>query len=89
VTNWEPEVVTALDMGGLKASITQEGDTIVMVIEDEDTAVHLEPGASNSLEQAILGAERLADVAHQYAALLRVRAGSRRPLTWLSPEPAT
>jgi hypothetical protein len=89
VTNWEPEVITALDMRGLKASIAQERDALVMVVEDEDSAVHLEPGASDTLEQAILGAARLADVAHQYAALLRVRAGNRRPLTRMSPEPAT
>jgi hypothetical protein len=58
-----------------------------MVVHDGDQSLTFEARAGGSFEDAIRGAEQLADQALQFVNLLKVRAGSWRPLTRLS-EPA-
>jgi hypothetical protein len=72
-----------MDLRGLRAFITLEDDDLVMVVHDGDQSLTFETGAGGSFEDAIRGAEQLADQALQFANLLKVRAGSWRPLTRL------
>jgi hypothetical protein len=83
-----PDAALSLDTRGLKVFITLEDDDLVLVVSDGEQAMTFEPGAGGSAEDAIRGAEHLADMAIQYAALMKVRAGSRTPLTRLNPPPA-
>jgi hypothetical protein len=61
----------SLDMRELRASIVDEDGDLVLRMHDGDVSVDFEPGAGGSIEQAILGAERLGSTALAYAELLR------------------
>ena len=77
----------SLDLRGLKTFLTAEDGDLLMVVHDGNQSITFECGAGDSFDDAIRGAEQLADMAMQFAGLLQVRAGSWRPLTRLS-EPA-
>lgn len=80
-----PEASLSLDTRGLKVFITLEDDDLVLVVSDGEQAMTFEQGAGGSADDAIRGAEHLADMAIQYASLMKIRAGSRVPLTRLNP----
>ncbi len=84
------DTALSLDLRGLKAFITAEDGDLLMVVHDGNQSITFECGAGGSFEDAIRGAEQLADMAMQFAGLLQVRAGSWRPLTRVSePAPPT
>ena len=83
-----PDASVELDTRGLKAFITVEDGDLVLRVHDGSQCVTFEQGAGDSAADAIRGAEHLADMAIQFASLLKVRAGSRSPLTRLDPPPA-
>jgi hypothetical protein len=80
-----PDMAVELDARGMKAYLTVEDGDLVLVVHDGQVGVTFEPGAGGSAEDAIRGAEHLAEMARHYAELLKVRAGSRHPLTPLNP----
>lgn len=73
----ETEPVT-IDLRALKAQIANEDGDPVLVVSDGGQAVHFELGAGGTAEQAVLGAQRLGDVAFQLAAMAERIAASRR-----------
>ena len=69
--NEEPPTIAALDLRYVTAFITEdEGDTI-MLVDDGETRIELSPGAGGSRDQAIVGAQRIASTALEFAARIR------------------
>ena len=67
----EPSTIAALDLRYITAVITEdEGDTILLV-DDGETRIEFSPGAGGSWEQAVVGAQRIASTALEYAARIR------------------
>jgi hypothetical protein len=68
--------IVTLDLRFLNAVITEdEGDTILLV-DDGDVQIELSPGMDGRNEQAIVGAQRLASTALEFAAIMR-----RKPIS--------
>jgi hypothetical protein len=64
----------SLDVRGLRPYVVERDGDLVLAVTDGDVEVEISPGAGGSHEQAMLGAERLATAAHEYADALRRRA---------------
>jgi hypothetical protein len=75
----------SLDLRSLSVRLTIDEDDPVLVLSDGAQTVAIEPGAGGRAEDAIAGAERLAERATQLASVLKVRNGSRTPLTPREP----
>lgn len=78
----EPEPAFSLDVCKLKAYLTFEDGDLVFVMHDGNQAITIEaaPNDPFSWANVIAGAERLADMAAQYAALVRIRGGNPAPV---------
>jgi hypothetical protein len=63
--------IGSVDLRGLRARVDVEDGDIVILVDDGDIRMSFVPGAGGSRAQAILGAERLASVAREYAEALR------------------
>lgn len=75
----------SLDLRSLSVRLSVDEGDPVLVLSDGAQTVAVEPGAGGRYEDAIAGAERLAERAAQLAGVLKVRDGSRVPLTPREP----
>ena len=62
-----------LDLRAIRAYVDEADGDLVLLVDDGEVQVEFDPGLSGSWEQAILGAERIATAATQYATELRRR----------------
>lgn len=69
----------SIDLRSVRAYLITDESDLVMILTDGDVAIALESGAGNARADAIAGATRVASVALQFAEMLNVRNGSRRP----------
>lgn len=69
-----PEVIRlgSIDLRGAVARIEHDEGDLIFVIGDEDREVDLTSGLGGSFDEAVQGAERIADVAYKFAAALRL-----------------
>jgi hypothetical protein len=81
LTTNHPGADTSIDVRGLMSSVQHIDGDVVLVLTADDVRIQVEPGLGGTYLQAVLGAERLADAAEHFAALLRVRAGQRTAFT--------
>lgn len=65
------DMLGAINFSTLRAVLEDDGDIPLLVVSDDGRQIEFEPGRNR--EQAILGAERLATAAQQYADDLRRR----------------
>lgn len=72
----KPTYVASLDLRGVKARLECVDGDFSMFVDDGDIEIELTSGLGGTWEQAILGAERIATVAHQFAEFLRQRRSS-------------
>lgn len=82
-----PELTFSLDLRALRASIDVEEGDLVLHLDDGNQHIAIETGAGGTYAAAEAGAEHLADLALQFAGLVKVRAGSSTPLTPTFSEP--
>lgn len=75
--------VATIDLRGVRAALYEDDGDLVMLVDDGEVQIELNSGLAGTWEQAILGAERIASVATQYAEALR----ERRPV-FTGPSPA-
>jgi hypothetical protein len=76
-----PDLAFSLDLRSIRASMEVEDGDLVLHLHDGHQHIVIETGAGGSYATAATGAEHLADLALQFAGLVKVRAGSRTPLT--------
>jgi hypothetical protein len=69
----------SLDLRGLRTRIVVDEGDLVLEVDDGDVQIQFEAGLSGTWEQAILGAERLASVAQEFADALRHHAYRSTP----------
>lgn len=72
------EVLATLDLRHLEVHVREDEGDLILVLDDGEVCVEVE-GGFGPVADAVQGAERLSAVLDHYAALLRVRAGSRTP----------
>jgi len=73
-----PEVILTLDLCSIRAFIIEDDGDIILVINDGDVAIRLEPFSGDGAgweQRSALGAERIAAVATMFAAEQRERGG--------------
>ncbi|WP_432834467.1 hypothetical protein [Dactylosporangium sp. CA-092794] len=63
--------IVALDLRFLNAEITEDEGDLIMLVDDGDVQIEFTSGMSGSRERAILGAQRLASTALEFAASMR------------------
>jgi hypothetical protein len=69
----------SLDLRTLRAQIVVDEGDLVLEVDDGDVQVQFEIGQGGTWEQAILGAERLASVASEFAGTLLAQGRQVRP----------
>jgi hypothetical protein len=69
----EPALLANLDLRAIRAYVDEADGDLVLLVDDGDVQVEFDSGLSGSWEQAILGAERIASAALEYASELRRR----------------
>jgi hypothetical protein len=69
----EPALLANLDLRAIRAYVDEADGDLVLLVDDGDVQVEFDSGLSGSWEQAILGAERIATAALEYASELRRR----------------
>lgn len=63
--------IVTLDLRAIRAVITEDEGDPILLIDDGDVQIEFGSGLCGTWEQAILGAERVATAAEQFAATLR------------------
>ncbi|MET7395652.1 hypothetical protein ABZS66_19390 [Dactylosporangium sp. NPDC005572] len=63
--------IATLDLRAINAVITEDEGDMIMLVDDGDVQVEFGSGLNGSWEQAILGAQRVASTALEFAAVLR------------------
>lgn len=63
--------IVTLDLRAIRTVITEDEGDPILLVDDGDVQIELSSGLCGTWEQAILGAERLATAAGQFAAALR------------------
>jgi hypothetical protein len=64
--------VVTLDLRAINAVITEDEGDLIMLVDDGDVQIEFGSGLDGSYEQAILGAQRVASTALEFAAALRL-----------------
>nr|BFE63678.1 hypothetical protein GCM10020063_082040 [Dactylosporangium thailandense] len=67
--------IVSLDLRAITAVITEDEGDPILLIDDGDVQIEFASGMSGSWEHAIIGAQRVASAALEFAAVLR-----RRPI---------
>jgi len=62
----------SIDLRGIAVRLEVDEGDLTLIIGDEDREVEFTSGLGGSWEQAIEGAERIANAAHEFAASLRL-----------------
>jgi hypothetical protein len=65
--------IVTLDLRYINAVITEDEGDLIMLVDDGDVQIEFTPGMCGSWEQAIVGAQRVASTALEYAATVRGR----------------
>jgi hypothetical protein len=63
--------IVTLDLRAIRTVITEDEGDPILLIDDGDVQIEFGSGLCGTWEQAILGAERVATAANQFAATLR------------------
>ena len=63
--------IVTLDLRAIRTVITEDEGDPILLIDDGDVQIEFGSGLCGTREQAILGAERVATAAGQFAATLR------------------
>lgn len=63
--------IVALDLRFLNPVIAEDEGDLILLVDDGDVQIEFNSGMSGTFEQAILGAQKLASTALEYAAILR------------------
>ncbi|GAB3868960.1 hypothetical protein ACFPIJ_05680 [Dactylosporangium cerinum] len=63
--------IVTLDLRAIRTVITEDEGDAILLVDDGDVQIEFGSGLCGTWEQAILGAERLATAAGQFAAELR------------------
>ena len=65
--------VVTLDLRYINAVITEDEGDLIMLVDDGDVQIEFSSGMCGSWEQAIVGAQKVASTALEYAATVRRR----------------
>jgi hypothetical protein len=65
--------IVSLDLRAIRTVITEDEGDPILLIDDGDVQIEFSSGLCGTWEQAILGAERIATAAEQFAAALRAQ----------------
>jgi hypothetical protein len=65
--------IVTLDLRAIRTVITEDEGDPILLIDDGDVQIEFSSGLCGTWEQAILGAERIATAAEQFAAALRAQ----------------
>ncbi|MEV6923623.1 hypothetical protein AB0M46_03770 [Dactylosporangium sp. NPDC051485] len=65
--------IAGIDLRYLNAKITEDEGDLILLIDDGEVQVEFTSGMGGSWQQAIVGAQRMASTALEYAASLRRR----------------
>ncbi|MGI5246937.1 hypothetical protein [Dactylosporangium sp. CA-139066] len=68
--------IVAIDLRFLNAVITEDEGDPILLVDDGDVQIEFTSGMCGTREQAIIGAQRLASTALEYAATVRRRPAS-------------
>ncbi|MEV0566304.1 hypothetical protein [Dactylosporangium sp. NPDC050588] len=71
--------IVTLDLRAIRAVLTEDEGDLILLVDDGDVQIEFSSGLCGTWEQAILGAERVASAATDFAAALR-RAHTPTPL---------
>ena len=63
--------IVTLDLRAIRTVITEDEGDPILLVDDGDVQIEFSSGLCGTWEQAILGAERLASAAEEFAAVLR------------------
>ncbi|GAA3249351.1 hypothetical protein ACFO1B_47015 [Dactylosporangium siamense] len=63
--------IVTLDLRAIRTVITEDEGDPILLVDDGDVQIEFGSGLCGTWEQAILGAERLATAAEQFAVALR------------------
>ena len=63
--------IVTLDLRAIRTVITEDEGDPILLVDDGDVQIEFGSGLCGTWEQAILGAERIATAAEQFAAALR------------------
>ncbi|GGM34075.1 hypothetical protein ACFFX1_32940 [Dactylosporangium sucinum] len=63
--------IVTLDLRAINAVITEDEGDMIMLVDDGDVQIEFGSGLNGTWEQAILGAQRVASTALEFAAVLR------------------
>lgn len=63
--------IVALDLRFINAVITEDEGDLIMLVDDGDVQIEFTSGMCGTWEQAIVGAQRVASTALEYAASIR------------------
>ncbi|WP_327006589.1 hypothetical protein OHA72_04510 [Dactylosporangium sp. NBC_01737] len=63
--------IVTLDLRAIRTVITEDEGDPILLVDDGDVQIEFGSGLCGTWEQAILGAERIASAAEQFAATLR------------------
>ena len=65
--------IAAIDLRFLNAVITEDEGDPILLVDDGDVQIEFTSGMCGSWEQAVIGAQRLASTALEFAAVVRRR----------------
>jgi hypothetical protein len=65
--------IVSLDLRAIRTVITEDEGDPILLIDDGDVQIEFSSGLCGTWEQAILGAERIATAAEQFAVALRAQ----------------
>ncbi|GAA1559344.1 hypothetical protein GCM10009827_095450 [Dactylosporangium maewongense] len=63
--------IVTLDLRAIRAVLTEDEGDLILLVDDGDVQIEFSSGLCGTWEQAILGAERVATAATDFAAALR------------------
>lgn len=63
--------IVTLDLRAIRTILTEDEGDPILLVDDGDVQIEFGSGLCGTWEQAILGAERIATAAEQFAATLR------------------
>ncbi|WP_433213894.1 hypothetical protein ACQP00_02910 [Dactylosporangium sp. CS-047395] len=63
--------VVSLDLRAIHTQLTEDDGDPILLIDDGDVQIELTSGMNGSYETAIIGAQRVASAALEFAAILR------------------
>lgn len=64
--------IVTLDLRAIRTVITEDEGDLILLVDDGDVQIEFGSGLCGTWEQAILGAERVATAARDFAAALRL-----------------